>query len=249
MTRRLPYLLALAPILATTPLSAQITARPVIVEVVADESASAKQVWIRNDGADAQPVRIYAGDFDQRHNGDHLFADLGAHSRSCDGRITVFPDGATLAPGEQIEVMVRVAPADDVCWSMVFIEAAPSDLRNITIAHRIGVKVYGVPAEAPRSAHITGSAVEEGPAGPTLRFQMTNDGQAPLRPRGHVEIRAMDGAEIERVTIPAFSVLPGYDREHTLDLGPMEPGRYVAVVVLDISASFLIGDRVEFELR
>ncbi|NIU74452.1 MAG: hypothetical protein GWN71_12940, partial [Gammaproteobacteria bacterium] len=81
-------------------------------------------------------------------------------------------------------IRVLMEPVDSTCWSMVFVERGVRAETGLSIAQRIGVKVYGVsgrttPEGEIRSVTVVGDAAER-----AVELAFANLGGGPLRPEG-----------------------------------------------------------------
>jgi hypothetical protein len=227
---------------------AQFSAQPVIVELVAADSARTAVVTARNEGQQEMQFRFSLADFEQTSDGDHHFFPLGSSARSCAGRVTVFPDGATLRPGERQEVRVRMEPGPRTCWGVLMVEnVARGERAGIRVGQQIAVKLYGVPPSTPVQGEVASVSAARAPRGIQVAINFRNTGEAPLRPEGAVEIRTLNGEAVATLPVDAFSVLPGQTRRVTVEVTPLLPrGRYVVVPVLDFGAEYLAGGQASF---
>ncbi|HUG40067.1 MAG TPA: hypothetical protein VMM12_06270 [Longimicrobiales bacterium] len=241
----------MAIILLATPLSAQFSAQPVILEVRPADSAAVSQFAVRNEAGSPLQLRVYAGDFDQRPDGSHEFLAAGAHPRSCESRLRVYPDNLQLEPLESAQVRVLMEPGDSTCWSMIFVQSVSRERAGVRISQRIGIKVYGlgqrsVPGGEIRAVTVAADRATGGRAA-TIDFE--NVGGGPLRPEGEVEIRTEEGDVVAVVPVPPFSVLPGRVRRTIVPLAPALPaGRYLAIPILDFGGDYLAGGQAVFEV-
>ncbi|MEJ2484028.1 MAG: hypothetical protein P8049_13190, partial [Gemmatimonadota bacterium] len=79
---------------------------------------------------------------------------------------------------------------------------------------------------------------------------LANRGSWPLLARGSVEIVDLDGVSAETARIERTTVLPNRTRMIEVPLGvPLEPGRYVAVSLIDLGEEELIGAQVAFRVE
>ncbi len=240
---------ALALLAAARPAVAQISVSPVIMQMPVKALAVNRTISVTNSGKAPVSVRFYAGDFDQEDRGENLFAELGTLPNSCAERIRVYPDGASLLPGETQSVRVGMEPGTQSCWSAVFVETVGVTTDGTLARQRIAAKVYGVRPDAQVEGEVIRMAIEKGDAGRKLAVTFRNLGDAPLRPEGSLEIRSFTGEVAAKVAIEAFSVLPGRDRTVEIlmpDVG--SAGEYVAVPVLDFGGAYLAGGQVAFEV-
>jgi len=247
--RGLAGLLVLA---AATPAEAQFSVSPVIVQIPATEAAPV-QLSVLNEGENAMQFRAYALDFDMSGTGEHTYWEHGSLESSCGERLGIAPDAFTVAAGQTATVAVSLAPGrlDRTCWSMVLIETSGSSEGTILVNQRIGVKLYGLSGIADINGEVLAGAVTADSAGLEVNFTVQNDGAWPLRPNGVVEIRDVHGTVVASSRVDAFSVLP--ERERTIrvavDDSDLDPGRYLAVPILDFGADYLSGTQIDFRVE
>lgn len=240
----LALLLALAP-----PVRAQISARPVIVHFPAGRTATQAEL-ITNEGDTPLQLRLYTADYRQKRDGSHVFQRAGTHERSCADRLSVFPDGATVGPGETLEARIEMEPGPRTCWSLVFVETVRSDTVGVHIGQRIGIKVYGVGTGAERSGELRAVRARRTADSVEVSFVVANTGDLPYRPRGHVEIRTPSGETVNRREVEPSSVLPGSVREYSMRwAAELGAERYLVLPLLDIGAEYLLGGQAFLESR
>ncbi len=234
------------------PAQAQFSVSPVIVQIPATEADPVRLV-VRNEGENALQFRAYSLDFDMSDNGEHAYWEHGSRDESCGERLRIAPDAFTVPAGQTGTVAVSLAPgpADRTCWSMVLVETSGSSEGSITVNQRIGVKLYGLSGEWDLNGEVVNGFVTRGSNQLDVRFTVRNAGAWPLRPSGVVEIRDVQGTLVASSSIDAFSVLPG--RERTVHVGvsnaELDPGRYLAVPILDFGADFLSGTQIDFRVE
>ncbi|MFW6331393.1 MAG: hypothetical protein ACOC3J_06675 [Gemmatimonadota bacterium] len=227
----------------------QFSVQPVIMELRPGDSASVATFAVRNEAPEALQLRIYAADFDQPESGSHTFTEAGTHARSCYDRLRLFPDNLTVPAKSEGQVRVRLEPGAGTCWSVVFVQSQAAGDGGIRIAQRIGVKVYGVAPDARPAGEVLAVDVTEAPADRAVSILFENTGEGPIRPEGEVEIRTTAGEIVAVVPVPPFSVLPGRSRQTRVPLDrPLEPGRYLAIPILDFGAEYLAADQASFEV-
>lgn len=236
-------------VLMAVPAAGQFSATPVIMELVTGDSAAAGTIRVKNEGEAPIQVRFYAGDFEQDEAGTHRFLPAGEHERSCAPRMQLYPEGATLAAGEEVGVSVRLEPGPTSCWSVVFAETSNRSEGGLSIAQRIAVKIYGSSRVGVRSGEVQGVEVVHQPALLAL-VDFANTGDRALVVTGEVEIRTAEGAVVATVPVEDFSVLPDRHREVAVPLPTtLEPGRYLAIPILDFGGDFLAAGQALFEVQ
>lgn len=229
--------------------AAQFSVQPVIVEMVTADSTATTVLYVRNQSDGPMQLRFYAADFDQPEAGGHVFMAPGEHPKSCVEHLQFYPDGATLEPGETQEVRVLMEPVDATCWSMIFVESGARSQTGLSIAQRIGVKVYGVNGRASPEGEIRSVRVGQDDEGRWVTIEFANLGGGPLRPEGEIEVRTLEGEVIDVIPVPAFSVLPDRIRQTQIPLDrDFESGTYVLVPILDFGADYLAGGQALLEV-
>lgn len=236
----------------------QFSVSPVILPIPHSTESTEATVMVRNNGTSPLQLRIFAADFDQAADGSHTTSAAGTHANSCAGRLEIVPDGLSVPAGVTQPVMFRLRPGvdpDSTCWSLVFIEKPPPEGTGPRAALRIGVKVYGLSARGGESAEIAAASVvdTEGTndaVGRELEFTISNPDQWPVLASGTVEIRDFEGSPHGTVAVEAFSVLPEHERTLRVPLeAELEPGRYLAIPVLEYGDDGLMGAQVAFRVE
>ena len=230
--------------------TAQFSVQPVIMEMATGDTTATSVVYVRNESDAPIQVRFYAADFNQNRAGEHQFMEPGANPRSCVEHLQFYPDGGTLGPGEIQEVRVLMEPLDSTCWSMLFVESGGRSASGLSIAQRIGVKVYGVSTREVPEGEIRSVRVEEADSARSVVVEFANLGGGPLRPEGEIEIRTLDGDVVEVILVRPFSVLPERTRETRIPLDGVDlaPGTYVVVPILDFGGEYLAGGQAVLEV-
>lgn len=248
--RRRAWVMGVLMLLAVpSAVAAQFSVQPVIVEMVTADTTATTVVFVRNQSEGPMQLRFYAADFDQPEAGGHVFMAPGEHPKSCVEHLQFYPDGATLEPGETQEVRVLMEPVDSTCWSMIFVESGARSQTGLSIAQRIGVKVYGVSGQASPEGEIRSVRVGQDAEGRWVAIEFANLGGGPLRPEGEIEVRTPEGEIIDVIPVPAFSVLPDRVRQTQIPLDRhFEPGTYVLVPILDFGADYLAGGQALLEV-
>lgn len=238
---------ALALLMSVEHAEAQISVSPVILPIAAEVQAVTRTISVTNSGDAPASVQFYAGDFDQAERGEHRFAEPGTLPNSCGDRLRVYPDGASLLPGETQSVRVDMEPGVQTCWSAVFVETTGVTADGTLVRQRIAAKVYGVRPDARLEGEVARVVVEGNEPGQHLAVTFRNLGNAPLRPSGTLEIRSFAGEVVARAPIDAFSVLPGRDRTVGIAIPAIgNAGEYIATPVLDFGGDYLAGGQVTF---
>ncbi len=234
--------------------NAQFSVTPTILSVEPSQTDVGSLVRVRNEGSSTLSMRVYTKDFDQDSLGTHSLTTPGTSANGCGNRISLVPAAFELPPGQDQLVSIRLQsdsgePA--TCWSLVFIESPPpADQVGIRVGARIGVKLFGLAEGGTREGVIENADVEDLGNEQVIRLKLANRGSWPLLARGSVEIVDLDGVSAATARIERTTVLPSRTRmiEVPLD-SPLEPGRYVAVSLIDLGDEELIGAQVAFRVE
>ena len=233
---------------------AQFSVTPTILSVEPSDTEVGSLVRVRNEGSRSLSMRVFARDFDQDSLGSHSLATPGTHANGCGDRVSVVPAAFELPAGEDQLVSIRLRPAEgeaSTCWSLVFIESPPpADQTGIRVGARLGVKLFGLAPGGTREAVIEDAAVEAAGDQRQVRLKLANRGSWPLLARGTIEIIDLDGARAGEARIERTTVLPRRARliEVPLDVA-LEPGRYVAVSLIELGGDELVGAQVAFRVE
>lgn len=234
-------LAAALPLLIPGAASAQLSASPAIVWL--DGTATTATITVRNEDREPRQVRVYTSDFDQNAAGENEFFAPGTQPGSCGDRLRVTPDAAVLAAEESRELRLEMTDPSNPCWAVVFVQTSSAAPGGISVAQRVGVKVFaGNGAPSTLDAEVT--SVEAAPAqgGIAVSFEFRNGSASAVRPFGSVQLRNTAGESIAEVPVDPFSVLPGRSRRIEAFIpGSPSAGRYVVVPVLDFGGEYLAG--------
>lgn len=233
------------------PAPAQFSVSPVVIPVEAADGVRTLAFHVHNEASEPLSARLSIADFDQDDAGAHRILAAGAHERSCADRISVTPDVLTIPGGgtQPVRVSVRPDPDGRACWSLVLVESRATAASGVAVNLRIAVKILGLPTDGTTEARIVDASFDQETA-PTVRFRVANEAAAPLEARGSVEIRTFSGEILGKVPVETFSLLPGRSRSVSLELPfPLEPGRYLAIPILEYGSDGMAGAQIAFRVR
>jgi hypothetical protein len=225
---------------------------PVVLAVEPSDTAVSSLVRVRNEGSRELSLRLYTRDFEQDSLGNHAFVSPGSLDNGCGDRVGYSPGAFSLPPGGEQPVSIRVDPdpVGETCWSVVFLESPPPAGDGVRVGARIGVKVFGLAGPPSRVARIPAAEVLEHEGRKVLRIDLRNDGAWPIQTGGSVEVLRFDGTRVGATEIGTASVLPKHRRRLDVPLPfSLDPGRYVAVSILDLGADQLVGAQVAFRVE
>jgi hypothetical protein len=257
MNRYVRYLAALVALpgfcaLGTpVPAMAQYSVSPVIFPVPASGEDQELTTIVHNSGDVPLDLRVFAEDYDQNPDGSYLNARYGDHPRSCAGRLEVLPAAFSVPPGGSQPITLRMKGSADpeACWSLVYVENPAPPEGTLRVSSRIGIKVYGLTRDGSYQADIAAADVELAGEDRVLRFTVASSEDWPVIARGSVQVRNLEGTSFGEVPVSTFSVLPGHERQLGVTLPPdLEPGRYLAIPVLEYAEDGFVGAQVGFRV-
>ncbi len=232
---------------------AQFSVSPVILTLPrdVDGGVSVGLLSIRNEGEESLEFRLSAVDFDQSSDGNHTYLPIGSHPHSCGNDVRITPDVLAVGAGQSQHVRFEIpgGPQDESCWFMLFVESPATTESGVVINQRIGVKVFGIGSStAPGGEFHSGSVVEEDGIR-SVALEYGNPGDAPAWPVGSVEVRDFRGTVVASSAVRSFTVLPGSKRQLVVELpDELDPGRYLAVPMLDFGGEYLAGTQIPFRV-
>lgn len=224
---------------------------------------------IRNDDTTAHQVRIVVGDWHRDTLGQNQFPEATGQSLRCGARLQVFPTTLRLAPKttELVRVSYEAAPADTGCWAIAYVEtvrppAARPDAQGsfLTIEVRTGVKIYVHREGAVALGEVRDIQVRRAPPQPrgaqppdtTTRYETAvwfqSTGTAHLRVKNTLEIRSATGALLHTVAGQEAYMTPDALRVVRLLMPALDPGEYVAVVLLDYGGDEIAAAQLDFRI-
>lgn len=254
------------------PLAAQVTVEELELHF-RPAGAPAPQVQlipVRNELDRVQQVRVVLGDWERDSLGRNLFTGAGSSPNSCRERLQAFPMTFQLAPGAVEYVRVTFDPAGRAagCWSVVFFEtvtpprpATQPGGSAVTIEIRTGVKVY---VHAP-GASLAGEIAEadivprwrpRDPAGAATdsiqvwraEMRLHNTGTGHARAKTTVELRDPAGTLLRTIAAEEAYMTPGAIRDLAVELPPLAPGAYLALLLVDFGGSEIAAAQLEFRI-
>lgn len=233
------------------PALAQYSVSPVIFPVPATDEDQELTTIVHNSGDVDLDLRVFAEDYDQSLDGAYLNAPYGDHPSSCAERLEVLPAAFSVPAGGSQPVTLRMKGAEDpeACWSLVYVENPAPPSGTLRVSARIGIKVYGLTRDGAYRADITQADVELAGEDRVLRFTVASSEDWPVIARGSVQVRNLEGKSFGEVPVSVFSVLPGHEREFRATLPQdLEPGRYLAIPVLEYAEDGFSGAQVSFRV-
>jgi hypothetical protein len=233
-----------------------------IASVGRERSASFR---VRNTSAAPVTARLGVADWSRQSDGTNEFVDAGTVLGACADKVSIFPQLASLAPGES--QVVRVSYTGDslrtMCWAAVMVGVAPGAAQStggagIAAEIRSAVKVYVNPVVTDLAVRV--EDIDVGTHRPTLGesaadtigtdviARLRNHGNVQVRAKVRVEYRSVADSVVARAEDDDVPMLPGTERLWRTKIPALAPGRYVVLVVVDFGGTELVAGQLELEL-
>lgn len=214
-----------------------------------------------NDGEAPEEVTVSLADWDLDRDGGIRFLEPGTLERSLAPWVEYSPATFKLKPGEVQKVEFSFTVPEGATgdhWALFFVEGSQVTpvaettgalQTSVGVKVRYGVKVFQHDPNAQRQGRITGmELLNASPLKLKLVFANTGDGVL-FRVTGRVEIRDVTGATVRTLPIEEFTVLPGGERELTVeDQEELSPGDYIALAIIDFGGDYLVGHQLQFRV-
>ena len=226
------------------------------------QSARTGVVRITNHADKPVQALLEVQDWDRDSTGANRFHPLGKVAQSCREQLKVFPLALRIDAGKTETARISFEGEPNAsCWGIVFIQSneaprASGAQSQITYVIRTGVKVYVEPLKAERvgdieDVQLTTTAASESDTTqvPALAVVFRNAGTAHLKPKGAVELRNENNKVAASLEIREFPVTPTGVRRIVLRLPPLDPGRYVALALLDYGGAEIAAGQYEFTVQ
>lgn len=196
-------------------------------------------------------LTIYVRDVSHLPDGTHDFPPPGSTERSCAKWIQVVPSELDIPAGETATVRVSInAPerAEGGYYAMIFFESGPSYTeRGIGVNFRVGAFVdVRIPKTEVYQAKLANLSV---PQADEVVVELSNDGNALIRPRGKVKIFDAQNRRIAEVAFnpQRVGVLPQATRAFPVKLDqPLARGVYQVRVEIDYGTRYLLVGELPF---
>ena len=236
------------------------------------DAHTTRELDLANTGDKPAEVSVFAADWTQDENGavDAVDPSTSKAPDSATGWIGVSPQRFTLKAGEKKVVTVSLATPKNAAAmplkeyrSMVFSEtsdtqsapsSAPGRELRVRMISRIGTKIFLRNPQGPANLDCAVTKIEEGKRDGKrgLEIRAANRGNLHIQSdASKVAFRNTDGATVETLAVPPFSILPGHERIVFVELpepgkSKLEPGKqYNALAVIDYGGSDLVAGELE----
>lgn len=203
-------------------------------------------IELENRGSEAATVRLYRRDYRFEADGSNYYPEPGTLPRSNAAWVKVFTSLATLAAGETSELGYELqVPADATLegtyWSLLMVEVEPpavdenaggAQVREIV---RYGVQVVAeLPGtSAPDLAFADPSLQRDDAGNSRFTLAVANHGARWTQPAMKLELYSTEGLLLESFEAASRTLYPDTGVRQQFDLGVLESGRYLALVIAD----------------
>ncbi|AOE49085.1 fimbrial biogenesis chaperone [Kangiella sediminilitoris] len=177
-------------------LQPQLAISPSRIEISPDEGKSTKSVTVLNLGNTPMRVQVSVQNWDFDHNNN--YRPLPPNEQSLDQWLIINPVQLEVPPkGQQtvrMAVRPRAKPEDGEHRAMVFFKQLNGgDEKGVNVRFNVGVPIYAFFGDVKREASL--HHVNFNPKSSILEFDITNTGNAYVRPEGYYML--VDGATKE----------------------------------------------------
>jgi hypothetical protein len=210
-------------------------------------------VQVRNDGATVAQVAVSLGDWSRDEDGSNQFGPAGTMPRSCGDELAVDQTTLRIEPRGTalLNVSIRSAAVARGCWSIIMLETEERrDAATATGLHftvRTGVKVYVHQAGAVAGAELEPVGVDRDNDGHYVaRALLHNTGGTHLIARGTLDLRDAAGALVTRLPVTDLYTEPQAKRRLAVTMPELQPGRYVALLLIDYGGDELVAAQLAF---
>jgi len=225
-------------------------------------------IIIKNNGEEAQEVRVYQTDYQSFSDGKKLYDDPGKMARSNASWISFTPKQLTVPPEGTSNVNYSIKiPSNKTLvgtyWSMLMVEViskpSPQEVKSkegklVTVGIKSSVR-YGI--QIVTNMGDTGNRnlkflrtkfMKEGRKR-NYQIDIENIGQRWLKPLLWIELYNKDGSYIGRFEGGSVRLYPGSSGRFNVDLSEVPEGRYKALTVADCGGNDFFGATYDLECK
>lgn len=217
-------------------------------------------ITIKNQGDNAQELKIYQTDYHFNHDGATIYGDPGQNARSNARWIAFSPSRLTIPPRETAVINYTIqVPAEaslaGTYWSMLMIEGipetAPEASQNkkpkefslgITQVMRYGIQmITHIGDTGTKKITFLKTTVLKEQDARILQVDVQNDGDRMVWPQLWSELYSSAGVSLGRFPGEQYRLFPMTSRRFHIDITKVPPGTYKALVVADCGDDDLFG--------
>lgn len=211
---------------------------------------------IRNTSGAMQVVRLSLGDRVEA-GGSRRFDPAGSHARSNAGWITLSQTEVTVPPQGSVAVAYTVVvpagapPPFGTYWSIVFVEGGkPAELPargvGVTIRLRHTVQVVTHIGETGEARLAFGQPHVEGRE---LMVDVMHAGTRACRPSFQLDVFREDGSLVHTLKASRGLLYPSMSVRQRFALPELPPGPYTILLLADVGAAIVQGEKYEIQIR
>lgn len=224
-------------------------------------------IVILNSDAEPVTVNIYQTDYMFYSDGRSDFGKPGSTPRSNASWITYSPNQITVPPKGSASVTYQISVPNDqglrgTYWSVIMIEPVPkasleppsSEKGKITIGvqplfrHAVQV-ITNIDDTGEKALRFASKKLESRDGKVFLVLDVENTGERWLVPALYVDLADQSGRSLGRLEGGKLRIFPGCSVRYFVDLGPLKPGKYNALVIADCGEEKLFGARYTLEVK
>jgi hypothetical protein len=224
-------------------------------------------VIVLTGGESAETVRIYQTDYMFYADGRNEFGKPGSAPRSNASWITYVPNQLILQPHGRAEVSYQISVPNDedlrgTYWSVIMVEPVPEGTIEPPGAKKEGVAVglriisrhavqviTTIDDTGTRALEFADKKLEIKDGKTCLVLDVKNVGERWLVPALYVDLTDPSGRPLGRYEGGKLRIFPGCSVRYAVDLGPLKPGKYNALVIADCGEDKVFGARYVLEVK
>ncbi len=218
-------------------------------------------IEIVNVGKEPKEVKVYQNDYLFFSDGTNRYDDPGTTPRSNANWIEFGPR-QFVVPGEDrviVNYEIRVPEADSLIgtyWSMLMVEPTVTvdpetyrDKLGVIAVVRYGIQIIAnIGDSGVRNLRFFDAGLIEEAGKLLLQIKLENNGQRELKPQLWVEVWRADGQSAGKFEGPSIRIYPGTSVTQRVDVSPLQPGDYQAMLVADCGGEDLFGYNLKFQI-
>lgn len=209
-------------------------------------------IEVLNNGESDVAVRFYLSDYYFSAQGGVTYPEPGTLERSNSSWITLGADEITIPSGESMTVPYRIDVAgvglQGTYWSVIMVEEVASAVgaqsgTALSAVVRYAVQVATtIDPVAPAELDFENPAFGKDESGNSIvSVEIANKGTRVLRARYYLDFFTAQGAPLGRIEGNTRRTYPTTSVAQTFELGKLEPGSYLAIVVADAGEGDVFG--------
>lgn len=209
-------------------------------------------IKVLNDSDTDVAVRIYLSDYYFSAAEGTAYPAPGTLERSNSDWIKLGADEMTIPGGESVTVPYSVAVAGDdlegTYWSVVMVEEIASveetqgrSAVNAVVRYAIQVATTVGPASPAELDFVNPKLVQDSSGASSVSVEISNTGTRVLQARYYLDLFTAQGTPLGRIEGGHLRTYPGTSLAQSFDLGELEAGSYLAIVVADAGEGDVFG--------